>query len=84
MEKERIGDKSEKFKFTFTLPERLSSPSDIKIVNNTAGLKARHHILGRKYIQLLLALALAVDDVDENDLNTICKKDLFGQQKEQM
>jgi hypothetical protein len=79
MEKERIGDKSEKFKFTFTLPERLSSPSDIKIVNNTAGLKARHHILGRKYIQLLLALALAVDDVDENDLNTICKKDLFGQ-----
>jgi|SoiMethySBSTD1v2_1073268.scaffolds.fasta_scaffold610535_3 hypothetical protein len=79
MEKERIGDKSEKFKFTFTLPKRLTSPGDIKIANNTAGLKARHHILGRKYIQLLLSLALAVDDVDENDLNTVCKKDLFGQ-----
>jgi hypothetical protein len=72
------SNNSDKFTFTFTLPDRLPSPDDLKTFDNAEGLKARHHILGRKYIQLLLALSLAVDEVDENNLDTIIKKELFG------
>ena len=42
------------FDYTFTLPPRLDVPAGYPAVG--ANL-ARHHILGRKYIQLLLALA---------------------------
>jgi hypothetical protein len=67
------------FSFKFELPEREGHPGWIgAITDNTEGLKARHHILGRKYLQLLFALALAVDDVRPNDLSTIAGKDLFG------
>src|SRR5262249_37157914 len=85
MEKKYEAKNQETFSFKFTLPPRVNAPNDIQIQDNQDGRKARHHILGRKYVQLLFALALAVEDLNVGDLDNNEKeidklrgKEVFG------
>ena len=85
MEKKFEAKNQEAFSFKFKMPGREKSPTDIKIQDNQDGRKARHHILGRKYIQLLFALALAVEDLNVSEMDdnvkgieNLRKTDVFG------